>query len=202
MGLRQDFDAALEQLKEELIHDLNRTNVLKREKMEALQMEYNQKLVHLQAQFLKRLANSNRKVRVEFDESTARSLTDFGKISLFAAAAGGGTYAALSFITLANPVIATTTVWIFWTTTTTTITHITLATWLAPFLGISASLATTIATGGAAAVVAATVYAFSIPIWKKKIRKKMIQDFDTKILPLLRDWCDDVINKANEAQQA
>ncbi|GHT13496.1 hypothetical protein FACS1894170_09540 [Planctomycetales bacterium] len=196
MGLRQDFEAALQQLKTELISDLNHTDVLKKDKLVALHTLYNQKLVNVQVQFLKMLSSSTSQAKVEFTKPNTSNLSDYGKIVLGGLGAGGTTAAALTFITFGVPQIATATSWFIFTTTTTTTTTVTLAAWLAATLGISATLAVSILTGGIGIIAAGVMYFTYYPVWRRRIRKKLLEDFDSKILPVLRDWADAVIQTA------
>jgi len=189
IALRQTFKAALQQLKTELIHDLNNTNTLDRGKMIAFQSEYNQKLVNVQVQFLKMLANSNQEVDVKFTKPDAGSTFDYGKIALAVAASGGAMYSAMTFVTFAT----VQTSWIFWSTTTVT----TLATVIAGIIGISATLVTSILTGGFALLVFGIVFWSFYPKWKQQIRNQLVKDFDNKILPKLHEWAEEVI-KATE----
>lgn len=193
MGARQDFEVALQNLKTELIQDLQKANVLKKEVLEALRLEYNQKIINVQVQFLQRLSSTNPSVRIEITEPSATDFSDVGKILMTGLGVGGGAAAALTFITFSVPQVATT--WLFWTTTTTT--TVTLAAWIASTLGISATLATSILSGGLALIAVGCAYVLFFPTWKKRIRKQMIDDFDSKIFPVLRDWADSVINKYN-----
>jgi len=198
MGLRQDFEAAMESVKTELIVDLNKTDVLNGDNLKSLQREFNQKLVNIQVQLLRRLPDANSKIRVEFQEQTAATLSDFGTITFYSAATGATAYAAGTFITLAVPQIVTATSWIFWTTSTTVAVNVSLAAYLAGLLGISVSVATTLMTGGAAAIIGLIAYWSYFPIWRWRLRDQMIQDFEKTIRPSLRYWCDDVIKKATQ----
>lgn len=188
MGLRQDFEAALQSLKTELITDLNRTDVLDKEKMEALQLEYNQKLVNVQVQFLKMLSSAYSKVSVEFTKPEAGSISDAGTIAITGLGAGAAA-AGLSFVTLWT---VTGTTWFFWTTTST----VTAAAALAAVLGTSTVVASGILTGGIGLIAGLAMYWAYYPTWRRSLRKQLLEDFDTKILPQLRDWADDVIRKA------
>ena len=190
MNLRQNFEAVLQRLRTDLIIDLNRTNVLNRAKMEALQSEYNAKLVNVQADFLNMLGSSDARISVEFDLPDVKSLEDFGKISFTGLAAGGVAYTTLTFVTLGVPQIITSTSWIFWTVSTVTVTKISLASWLAALVGISSGLATAIVTGGVGVIAAAGVYIALFPVWRRKARKKLLEDFDKTVIPLLKEWAD------------
>ncbi|MDR2441766.1 MAG: hypothetical protein LBE12_20595 [Planctomycetaceae bacterium] len=195
MGLRQDFESALQSLKLELISDINRTNVLKKDNMRALATEYNQKIVKLQTDFLAMVASSNLRTKVEFKEPNPKELSDFGTITLTGLATGGTVYAGLTFITWG--VVQTSPWFLFWTTTTTS--TVSLAAWLATILGISSTLATGILTGGVGFIAMAAMYFTFYPVWRERIRENLLKSFDEEILPKLRDWADDVINKVNNS---
>jgi hypothetical protein len=195
MGLRQDFESALQKLKLELISDIYSTDVLKKDSMIALTTKYNQKIVTMQTDFLKLVASSNPRIKVEFKEPNPKDLSDMGTITLTGLAAGGTVYAGLTFFTLA--VVQTSPWFLFWTTTTTT--TVTLAAWLAATIGISTTLATGLLTGGVGFIAMAAMYFTYYPVWRKNIRNKLVKDFDEEILPKLRDWADEVINKVNNS---
>jgi hypothetical protein len=194
MGLRQNFESGLQKFKTELIFKLNQTDVLNKDEMTALTMLYNQKMVELQADFLQRVANGNScKTQIEFKIPNPKEFSDFGTITLTGLAAGGTVYSGLTFITWGA--VQTSPWWFFWTTTTTS--TVSLAAWLAGILGISATVTTGLLTGGVGLIAFTTMYFFYYPSWRRRIRKKLLEDFDATILPKLRDWADDVINKVN-----
>ena len=163
---------------------------------------FNQKIINIQTQFLAHVASEKGAVKVQFTEPHAKNFTDFGKIVIAGAGAGGGG-AALAFITVgtAQVAVAPAGAWaamVAWVTGPAMVAQpVSLAAWLAGVLGVSTSVATAILSGGVGLLAIAGVYALFLPIWRRRMRKKLLEDFDIRILPMLRDWADDVVRQAN-----
>jgi hypothetical protein len=87
---------------------------------------------------------------------------------------------------------------IFWATTSTVTINVSLAAYIAGLLGISTAMAATLLTGGTIAMVGLIGYWSYFPLWRDRIRRKILHDIDTTIFAALRDWCDEVVNKMNE----
>ena len=192
MNLQQDFEQALQNMKTELIMDLYRTDVLNKEKMEGLQRECNQRLINVQLDFLNRLAQIHSKVSVRLDAEGTVTSGDVATITVTGLAAGGVT-TGLSLITLWT---VQSTSWFFWTTTS----SMSLAALLAGTLGTSVFVANAVLTGGIGLVAGLAMYWAYYPTWRYRLRKQLLDDFDIKILPRLRDWAVEVALKAHQAQ--
>jgi len=191
MNLQQDFEQALQNMKMELITDLYRTDVLNKEKMEGLQRECNQRLINVQLDFLNRLAQMHSKVSVRLDAEGTVTSGDIATITVTGLVAGGAT-TGLSLVTLWT---VQSTSWFFWTTTS----SVSLATMLAGILGTSLWVANALLTGGIGLIAGLAMYWTYYPTWRYRLRKQLLDDFDIKILPKLRDWAVEVTLKAQQA---
>ncbi|GHT39929.1 hypothetical protein FACS189427_13830 [Planctomycetales bacterium] len=193
MGLRQDFETVVQKFKTDLITALNQTNVLNKNKMTDFAALYNQKMVNLQTDFLHRVAESSvGKIRVEFRQPNPKEFCDFGTITFVRFGTDGAVYVGLTFITWGT---VQTSPWrLFWTTKTAG--TVSLAAWLAATLGISTRLATMLLADNIAFTALTAVYFAYYSVWRRRIRKQLINDFDEAILPKLRDWTDKIIQTA------
>lgn len=195
-GLYQNFEAALQNLKTELIMELNRTNVLKKANIESLLLSFNQKLINIQTQFLAKVASEKSSVKIEFTEPHAKNFKDLGKIVLSGVGTGGLATAVLTFVTISVPTKGLWAAILGWITGGGTAT-MTLAAYLAGLWGVSTTLVFGLLSGGLGFLALAGSYMLFLPVWKKRIRKKLLDEFDNDILPELRKWAKEVINKTN-----
>jgi hypothetical protein len=179
-NMLRDFDSGISKLRYELAKNLAETDVLKKEKVENVVSVFNQRLTVFQHDFLQMLAQLRGGAPNRTDEYNldARSGSHIPTVVGCIAGAVAGSAAAGMAVTTAS------TGMLWWTST-----HaVSLATVLAGAAGVSVDVVSGGLTLGGGIAGAIALNKGVAGIMRKRIRKKIMQDFDNSVVPRLRDW--------------
>ena len=190
LRLRQNFNEALQSLRTELAVKINATDVMEEKKISGLKSTLAQKLTDTQTEFLESLFATDPELSVKFTRPVGENT---GAILLSGVGMNGEQQrTAATFMTLDVVVKGTS-----WDTGGER------EGYYGCFSGTTGCLMviwviSIFATAGMAIPLGVL---FLIPfwigsLWKKSRQKQLLKDFDTKFIPKLRDWANDIIHKA------
>jgi len=183
----RDFDGGISKLRYELAKNLAETDVLKKEKVENVVSVFNERLSVFQYDFLQMLEqlkggapNKTNKYDLEA-HSDSHVPKVVGGIAGFAA---GSILAGVTVTTI-------TTGHLWWQSTQ----AVSLASWLAGAAGASVDVVSGGLTLGGGIAGAVALNKGVSGMMRKRIRKKIMSEFDTAIVPKLREWASELLHE-------
>ena len=183
----REFDSGVSKLRYELAKNLSETDVLKKDKVENVISVFNERLVVFQHDFLQMVAQMhggapNRTKRYDLEAHGASHIPTV--VGGFAGAVAGGAAAGMAVTTA-------TTGMLWWSST-----HaVSLATVLAGAAGVSVDVVSGGLTLGGGIAGAVALNKGVAGFMRKRIRKKIMSEFDTSIVPQLHEWASGLLHE-------
>jgi len=189
--LNNEFEGGIAKTGYEFAKNLAVIDTLEKDKLNNMLTLFNKRLIVFQTEFLDCVAKTAGNIEGKHIEPNIGMGRNIAVLEPATAVIVGGTGAVLTNLIT----ISSTSGWIFTTTTTSSV-----AAYLASQVGVVAGVAITASmiTAGVGVVAGGAVFIGTKYLMKnhrrEKIRKKIIKEFDSKTVPTLRKWAQNIIN--------